>query len=168
MDFVAPLPKSARILHHQRFDSACYARSRACPEGHRREPMMPSNGLENSAGSKPALLALPALSRAEGSAVEGSGAEVEPPCGRERSKSPQAKSRAQPRDRERSRTACPACPERSRRERSEKPPFLIATRAYSHEELTHWKQRPTTLSNRHKIHFQNAAFLHPTPGLVRL
>ena len=168
MDFVASLPKSARILHHQRFDSACYAGCRACPEGHRREPMMPSNGLKNSARSKPALLALsaveglalPALSRAEGSAIEGSGAEVEPRCGRERSKSPQAKSRAQPRDRERSRTACP--------ERSEKNPFLIATRAYSHGELTRWKQRASTLSNRGKIHSQNAAFLLPIPRLNRL
>jgi hypothetical protein len=34
--------------------------------------------------------------------------------------------------------------------------------------LTRWKQRLTTLSNRHKIHFANGPFLQPTPGLIRL
>jgi hypothetical protein len=45
--------------------------------------------------------------------------------------------------------------EGSLREQSgaEKPSFLIATRAYSRQELTHCKQRATTLSNRHKIAF---------------
>ncbi len=72
-------------------------------------------------------------------------AEVEPPCGRERSESPQPKSRAQPRDRERSRKTYP--------ERTQKRPFLIATRTYSPQESTHCKQTPTTRSNRNKIHF---------------
>jgi hypothetical protein len=72
-------------------------------------------------------------------------AEVEPPCGRERSESPLAKSRAQPRDREQSRKTYP--------ERSQKPPFLIATRTYSREKSTHCKQKAIAISNRHKIQF---------------
>jgi hypothetical protein len=32
------------------------------------------------------------------------------------------------------------------------PPFLIATRAHSPQELTRWKQRTGNLSNRHKMH----------------
>ncbi len=99
---------------------------------------MPSNGLEKPARPRSAL---PAVSPSE----------VEPPYGRKRSKSPQPKSRAQPRDRERSRKICP--------ERTGKPPFLIATRAYSRRELTHCKQRATTLSNRNKIHFLNGLIL---------
>ncbi len=130
---------------------------------------MESNSLGNPARSSlalrraegPALPVLPALSVVEGSVAEGSGAEVEPPCGRERTKSRRAcpersrrtKSRAEPRDRERSRKTCPACPERSRRERAENPPFLIATRTYSPEKLTRRKNRVIRFSNRHKIHF---------------
>jgi hypothetical protein len=91
--------------------------------------MMPSNGLENPLRPTPGL----------------SGAEVEPPCGRERSKSPLAKSRAQPRERERSR--------KTYLERTENPSFLIATRTYSREKSTHCKHRVIAISNRHKIHF---------------
>ena len=99
---------------------------------------MPTNGLENPARPRPDL---PAVSPAE----------VEPPCGRERSKSPRAKSRAQPRDRERSQKTSP--------ERAEKPTFLIATRTYSREELTRRKHRMIRFSNRHKIHFVNGVAL---------
>ena len=137
--------------------------------------------------------------------TKGSGAEVEPPCGRERSKSRRAcpersrrtKSRAQPREpngpvpfTSADRTECvhpplllanrgsaelemvpSPCKQRAtllsnrgkirmvqpfrHRSRTTHPsslPFLIATRAYSREELTRWKQRPATPSNRHKIH----------------
>ncbi len=45
---------------------------------------------------------------------------------------------------------------------TEKPSFLIATRAYSRRELTHCKQRVKTLSNRNKIHFCNQC-RRPTP-----
>ncbi len=47
---------------------------------------------------------------------------------------------------------------------SAKGPFLIATRTYSREELSRWKERPIPFSNRNKIHF---IFL-PHPGADRV
>ncbi len=90
---------------------------------------MPSNRLENSARPKPALLA---LREAEGSGVEGSVANVS------------AASRPEPRR--------PVCVAETAAKDLPNPSFLIATRAYSRQELTHWKQRAATLSDRDKIH----------------
>ena len=105
----------------------------------------------------PYELALPACTERSERALlalserEGSGAEVEPPCGRERSKS---------------RRACPACPEasrreRSRRERSERaltegsPPHRALPKLNANRGtnllaivLSYCKQRATILSNR--------------------
>jgi hypothetical protein len=90
---------------------------------------MLSNGLDNLARPRPALSPSTSLrvNSADGSGVEGSRPN-EPVC------LPEAAAKDLPR-----------------------PPFLIATRAYSRQELTHWKQRATTLPNRNKIHFVRKA-----------
>ena len=123
---------------------------------------MPSNGLENSARPKPALLASGFRSPVDSTGVptpdlrgvEGSLANV-PAC-TERSEcalrgvegslaNASAASRSQRRR--------PFCVAETAAKDLQNPPFLIATREHSPEESTRCKIRVTSLPNRHKIHF---------------
>ena len=139
---------------------------------------MPSNGLDNSARSKPALLVLLALSGGEGSAVQGPAllapraAEGSLPKGR----SERIRGTEVPANMAGMLGEMPVPPSIPCETGTGIPrphpavPKLNANRGTNLLAivLTHWKQRPTTLSNRHKIQFTNAPFLRQIPGLIRL
>ena len=107
---------------------------------------MPSNGLENSARPKPALLA---LREAEGSGVEGSLANVPALPALRGVEGSLANASAASRSQRRR----PVCVLEAAEKDLQNPPFLIATRVHSPEKSTRCKTRAISFPNRHKIHF---------------
>ena len=131
---------------------------------------MPSNGLENSARPRPALLACTersecALSGGEGREAKGSQPNVPAlsvanvpalpallvPSRSEGSGVEGSLANASAASRSQRRR--PVCVLEAAEKDLQNPPFLIATRVHSPEESTRCKTRAISFPNRHKIHF---------------